>query len=95
MNTPETPIAAEPAADTPFCKALRWRVHDPAEALHIAAAHRRRAAKARDAIPAAIGSFRDRCRANGLEQRACQHDELAAVCEQHAANLQATGGATT
>ena len=34
-------------ADTSFCKALRWRVFDPAEALSIAATHRRRAAEAR------------------------------------------------
>ena len=95
MSTAETMIADEPAAATPFCKALRWRVHDPAEALSIAATHRGRAADARSGIPAVIDGFLDRCKASSLEQRACCHDEIAAVCERHAARLQtATGGAS-
>lgn len=89
MSTAETTIADEPAAATPFCKALRWRVHDPAEALSIAATHRGRAADARSGIPAVIDGFLDRCKASSLEQRACCHDEIAAVCERHAARLQA------
>ena len=92
MSTAETTIADEPAAATPFCKALRWRVHDPAEALSIAATHRSRAADARSGIPAVIDGFLDRCKASGLEQRACCHDEIAAVCERHAARLQAAAG---
>jgi len=89
MSTTETTIADEPAAATPFCKALRWRVHDPEEALSIAATHHRRAAEARSGIPDVIDNFLDRCKAAGLEQRACCHDEIAAVCERHAARLRA------
>jgi len=85
----ETTAADEPAAATPFCKALRWRVHDPEEALSIAATHHRRAAEARSGIPDVIDNFLDRCKAAGLEQRACCHDEIAAVCERHAARLRA------
>lgn len=92
MDTAETTIADEPAAAAPFCKALRWRVHDPEEALSIAATHRGRAAKARSGIPPVTCSFLDRCVATSLEQRACRHEEIAAVCERHAARLQAGAG---
>ena len=60
--------------DTPFCKALRWRVHDPDEALWIAATHHRRAAEVR-------------LRAPGWEIQAIRHDQMAAICEEHAATL--------
>jgi len=95
MSTTETTIADEttpadePAAATPFCKALRWRVHDPEEALSIAATHHRRAAEARSGIPDVIDNFLDRCKAAGLEQRAYCHEEIAALCERHAARLRA------
>ncbi len=89
MSTTETAIADEPATTTPFCKALRWRVHDPEEALSIAATHHRRATEARSGIPDVIDNFLDRSRAVSLEQRACCHDEIAAVCERHAARLRA------
>ncbi len=89
MSTAETTIADEPAAATPFCKALRWRVHGPEEALSIAATHRGRAADARSGIPDVIDNFLDSCKAASLEQRACRHDEIAAVCERHAARLRA------
>lgn len=92
MDTAETTIADEPAAATPFCKALRWRVHNAEEALSIAATHRGRAAEARSGIPPVTGSFLDRCVATSLEQRACRHEEIAAVCERHAARLQAGAG---
>ncbi len=75
------------AADTPFCKALRWRVHEPEEALWIAATHRTRAREARSAIPARIDNCSDRSRALGLEGRAASRDQMAAICEQHAASL--------
>ena len=61
-------------ADTPFYKALRWRVHDPDEALEIAATHRRRAAEERLGYP-------------GQEVQAARHDRMAAICEEHAATL--------
>ena len=61
-------------ADTWFCKALRWRVFDPDEALGIAATHRRRAAEAR-------------LRHEGWEAQAGRHDQMAAICEAHAAVL--------
>ena len=77
-------------ADTPFCKALRWRVQDPEEALWIAAKHRTRAREARSVIPARIDNFHDRSQALGLEGRAASHDQLAAICEQHAINLRVT-----
>lgn len=64
-------------ANTPFRKALRWRVHDPDEALGIAATHRKRAAEARLRHP-------------GWEVQAARHDQMAAICEAHAAAL--TGG---
>jgi hypothetical protein len=89
MSTAETTIADEPAAATPFCKALRWRVHGREEALSIAVTHRGRAADARSGIPDVIDNFLDRCKAASLEQRACRHDEIAAVCERHAARLRA------
>lgn len=92
MNTADTTIADEPAAAAPFCKALRWRVHDPEEALSIAATHRGRAAEARSGIPPVTSSFLDRCLAMSLEQRGCRHQEIAAVCERHAARLQAAAG---
>ena len=92
MNTAETTIADEPAAATLFCKALRWRVHDPEEALSIAAKHRSRAAEARSGILPVTGNLLDRCVAAGLEQRAFRHEKIAAVCERHAARLQAAAG---
>ena len=61
-------------ADTWFCKALRWRVFDPDEALGIAATHRRRAAEAR---------LRD----EGWEVQAARHDQMAAICVTHATAL--------
>lgn len=61
-------------ADTWFCKALRWRLFDPDEALGIAATHRRRAAEARLRHP-------------GSEAQAARHDQMAAICECHAATL--------
>ena len=61
-------------ADTWFCKALRWRVFEPDEALHIAATHRRRAAEARLRHP-------------GWEAQAARHDQMAAICVAHAAAL--------
>lgn len=61
-------------ADTAFCKALRWRVHDPDEALGIAATHHRRAAEVR-------------LRGPGWEIQAARHDQMAAICEEHAAAL--------
>lgn len=67
-------------ADTPFCKALRWRVYDPDEALGIAATHRRGAAEARLRQP-------------GWEIQATRHDQMAAICEAHAAAL--AGGQST
>lgn len=87
MSTMPDPLANEPAKDTPFCIALRWRVHDLQEALSIAATHRARAAEARSGLPPAVGSFQARSRALGLETRAARHDEMAAVCERHAARL--------
>ncbi len=82
-------------ADPPFCKALRWRVHDPEEALWIAATHRTRAREARGAIPARIDNFYDRSRVLGLEGRAASHDQLGAICEQHASNLRVAIAART
>jgi hypothetical protein len=64
-------------ADTPFCKALRWRVFDPDEALGIAATHRRRAVEARLCHP-------------GWEAQAARHDQMAAICEAYAAALRGT-----
>jgi len=81
MNTADTTIADEPAAAAPFCKALS-----------IAATHRGRAAEARSGIPPVTGSFLDRCLAMSLEQRGCRHEEITAVCERHAARLQAAAG---
>ena len=43
--TAEPSIITPEIAATPFCKALRSRVYDPAEALQIAATHHRRAAE--------------------------------------------------
>ena len=88
MISGETTIKND-AATTPFCKALRWRVHDPEEALWIAATHRARAGEARAAMPAHVASFPTHSQALGLEVRADRHDELAEACERHAASLQA------
>jgi len=88
MNTHPMPPDDEPARDTPFCKALRCRVHTADEAFAIAATHRRRAAEARSSMPAVIESHQDRCRATALEQRALNHDEIVAVCLRHAARLE-------
>jgi len=84
-----TPAEDEPAKDTAFYKALCWRVRDPEEAVFIARTHRRRAAEARSGIPAVIEGYQDQCRAWGLEGVACRHDEIADVCERHAARLRA------
>jgi hypothetical protein len=89
MISGETTIKND-AATTPFCKALRWRVHDPEEALWIAATHRARAAEARAAVPGHVASFRTRSQALGLEMRANRYDEMAAACERHAGSLQAS-----
>ncbi len=94
MATDDARILDE-TADTPFCKALRWRVHDPEEALWIAATHRTRAREARSSAPANSDNFYDRSRALGLEGRAASHDQLAAICEQHAANLRVAIAART
>lgn len=83
----ENAAILDETADTPFCKALRWRVHDPEEALWIAATHRTRAREARSAISARIDNFSDRSRALDLQGGAASHDQMAAICEQHAANL--------
>jgi len=83
------PAEDAPAKDTAFYKALCWRVRDPEKALFIAGTHRRRAAEARSGVPAVIESYQDQCRAWGLEGVACRHDEIADVCERHAARLQA------
>ncbi len=77
----------EPERDTPFYKALHCRVHSPDEADHIAATHRRRAAEARDGIPAVTATYQDQCRAALLESRARNHDAIVAVCLRHAARL--------
>lgn len=79
----------EPAKDTRFYKILRWQVYNPAEALDYAAGHHRRAAEARSRIPDPIRSYRDQSQARWLESVACGHEEVAAVCERHAARLQA------
>lgn len=47
MSSEPTVITADTAA-TRFCTSLRWRVHDPEEALSIAATHRRKAAALQD-----------------------------------------------
>lgn len=73
--------------DSPFHKALRWRVHDPDEALAIAASHRRQATEARCAIPDPIHDFRAQSQAAGLRHRARCHDEIAEVCGRHAEEL--------
>jgi hypothetical protein len=91
MTRGETTITND-ATDTEFHKALRWRVHDPEESLWVAATHRARAAEARGAVPVGDASFRARSQALGLEARAKRHDELAAACERHAADLQALEG---
>ncbi len=75
--------------DTSFHKALRWRVHDPDEALAIAASHRRQATEARCAVPDPIRDFRAQSQAAGLQHRAQCHDEIAEVCERHAEELAA------
>lgn len=68
------------SGETWFHKALRCRVYDPDEALHIGATHHRRAAESRS-------------RGGGWEIRAERHDEMAAICEAHAATLiPRTGG---
>ena len=63
-------------ADIWFCKALRWRVHDPDEARHIAASHRNHAIRFRSGHP-------------GWEPQAARHDQMAAICEEHATALNA------
>ena len=87
MSGASSSLDDEPEDGTRFVHILRWRVHAPEEALGIAATHRRRAAEARQAIPAPIVSFRDRSVALGLEERAARHDAMAAACERHAARL--------
>lgn len=87
MDTRTTPLDHEPAKDTPFYQALLWRVHDPEEAVHIARTHRRHAAEARACIPDVIRNHQQQCVAAGVEQRARSHEEIAAVCERHAARL--------
>jgi hypothetical protein len=72
---------------SPFVKALRWRVYDPEEAFWIAASHRFHAAEARSAVPQSIECYRDQCLAANLESRAEVHEQLAAICEQHASRL--------
>ena len=73
MNVCTHPTDPE-IADTWFCKVLRWRVFDPDEALGIAETHRRRAAEAR-------------LRHAGWEAQAARHDQMAGICEAHAAAL--------
>jgi hypothetical protein len=73
--------------NTPFSKALRWRVHDPEEALGIAATHHRRAAEARARKPVTVDSFQDQSAAAWQDRRAAAHDAMAEACERHAATL--------
>lgn len=87
MDAPATLLDDEPAKNTWFYQSLSWRVHDPDEALHIAATHRRHAAEARTCIPDVILNYQQQCVAAGAEQRAGNHDEIVAVCERHAARL--------
>jgi len=77
----------EPERETPFFKALQWRVHCPDEADHIAATHSHKAAEARCGIPAMAATYQDQCRAALLESRARNHDAIVAVCMRHAARL--------
>jgi len=51
--------------------------------------HHWRAAEVRSRIPKVIEDDRDRSQANGLEDLALRHEEIAAVCERHAARPQA------
>ena len=87
MDAPATLLDDEPAKDTWFYQSLSWRVHDPDEALHIAATHLRHAAEARACIPDVIRNHHQQCVAAGAEQPARNHDEIVAVCERHAARL--------
>lgn len=89
MDAPATLLDDEPAKDTWFHQSLSWRVHTVDEALHIAATQRRHAAEARARIPDPIRNYHQQCVAAGAEQRARNHDEIAAVCERHAARPKA------
>ena len=88
MSMTCTTTAADPSYDTHFYKVLRWRVHNPEEALALANSHRAQAADARASKPVSIDSFYDQSRDAGCESRASTHDEMADICERHAANLQ-------
>lgn len=83
----------EPAKDTHFYEVLRCWVGDPLDALRLAATHRTHADEIRRGKPAVIDSFQDRSRFLALESGAWHHEEVAAVCERHAARLQAADAA--
>ena len=78
--TERSNAASATNGDTWFHKALKWRVHDPDEAAHIASTHHRRAAETRS-------------RGHGWEIQAQRHDDMASICEAHAAALQQEAGA--
>lgn len=90
MITAITPIVDEPHHDTWFYKALRWQVHNADDAMDLVSSHRAQAAKARAHILASTDCFHSSQTAALWEGRACNHDEVAAVCERHAARLRAT-----
>ncbi len=85
--TPTLDHADDPSWDTPFCKALRWRLHDPKEALSLAFWHTGRANEARRQIPQQPGGYAEQCRAAYLESCANNYDALAAACRRHADHL--------
>ena len=85
----DPPPEDEPARNSQCYRVLRAHVFNPEEALSLAANHHWRAAEARRAIPDRIECHRDRCRANWFAGIALEHDQIAAVCERHAARLQA------
>lgn len=89
MDTQATHPDDEPAKNTWFYRSLVWRVHAVDEARHIASTQRRHAAEARACIPDVIRNHHQQSVAAGAEQRARNHDEIAAVCERHAARLEA------
>ena len=68
-----TPLADE-HRETRFVKAVRWRIHDPEEAEHVARSHDGHAARVRGHAPAMRGE-------------AEQHDLMAAICREHAQAL--------
>ena len=85
----DPPPDDEPAQNSQCYRVLRAHVFNPEEALSLAVNHHWRAAEARHGIPDPIECHPDRCRANWFEGIALEHDQIAAVCERHAARLQA------